>query len=329
VAQECLGYPPAGVPLLFNAAALEATQEFLWRAHEFDPRLDRGGLLQALRNFWVFHSIQLALGQEVGFSSAAFAYSMLYPWTDNYLDDPRIGPVTKSDFGVWLGARLLGTEERQPDAHASQVSRLIGMIEQSFPRDRFVEGYQSLFAIHAAQMNSLKQHCAQEAQNADAVLRITVEKGGASVLADGYLVLGRLSESEADFAFGYGVVLQMMDDMQDVRRDQAARHTTMFTLQAALGPLDGITTRLWGLISEVLGQLPDSGKRKAGGLGCLLRENCRQLIVQSVALNPDFFSNAFVERLERCSPFRFCFLKKRQKSVRERCRRLVELLERR
>jgi hypothetical protein len=329
LAGECLGYPKAGVPLLFDTAGLRATREFLWRAREFDPQIRREGLLQALRNFWVFHSLQLVMGQPVAFSSAAFAYSMLYPWTDNYLDDAGISPARKSAFGEWLEARCKGAEAQAPDPHAEQVSRLIGMIESSFPREQFPEVYRSLSAIHAAQISSLKQQTRLNSQPAEETLLVTIRKGGTSVVADAYLVRGQLSDKEGQFAFGYGVVLQLMDDLQDVQRDLMAGHTTLFTEEARAGLLDRITARLWGMVREVLERLPHVRRCGAEGLRSLFQENCRQLILQCVALHPDLYSPSFVEQLERCSPFRFCYLRRRQKSLGARYQRLVAVLERR
>ncbi len=47
-------------------------------------------------------------------SPAIFAYSMLYPWTDNCLDDPRLAPAAKIAFGDWLALRLTGEEVAPP-----------------------------------------------------------------------------------------------------------------------------------------------------------------------------------------------------------------------
>ena len=44
------------------------------------------------------------------------------------------------------------------------------------------------------------------------VLGISLEKGGTSVLADGYLVAGSLTRPQAELAFGFGAYLQIVDD---------------------------------------------------------------------------------------------------------------------
>ena len=47
----------------------------------------------------------------------------------------------------------------------------------------------------------------------------------------------------------------------------------------------------------------------------LLKMSWRSLIIRAVADSADFFSDAFVEQAERCSPFRFDFLRQRQARI--------------
>lgn len=44
-------------------------------------------------------------------------------------------------------------------------------------------------------------------------LTVYLAKGGASVLADGYLVAGKLTKDQEYFLFGYGAYLQLLDDI--------------------------------------------------------------------------------------------------------------------
>lgn len=74
--------------------------------------------------------------------------------------------------------------------------------------------------------------------DADHVLALSVAKGGASLLADGYLVRGELGPGEAELCFGYGVFLQLLDDLQDVAADEARRSAAL-PLRAALERDDG------------------------------------------------------------------------------------------
>ncbi len=314
MAMGCLGFPEAGLKLFFNRTAMDATRQFIRNAKAFDPTMSDGSIFQALRNLWVIHNLQLFLECDLGFSPAAFGYSMLYPWTDNYLDDPRMPESSKIAFGDWLARRLAGVCVTAPDAHAAQVSRLVGMIEECFCREEHPEVYLSLRAIHFAQMASLRQQQAGASANEQNIVAITVEKGGTSVLTDGFLVRGWLSEAEADFMFGYGVLLQLMDDLQDLRNDLANRHATIFTRLAANGPLDEVTARLWSFTQTVLWSSDHFPSPEFDPLKTLIQENCKLLLLQSVARNRDFYSGGFADELETCSPFSFAYLRRREKS---------------
>ena len=68
-----------------------AGKMFVRKAREFDPSLSENDVHQALRNQWVFNSIQSYLGHAVTLTSSSLGYSLMYPYTDNWLD--RKGPV--------------------------------------------------------------------------------------------------------------------------------------------------------------------------------------------------------------------------------------------
>ncbi len=76
------------------------------------------------------------------------------------------------------------------------------MIEEEFPRINYPEVYQSLLAIHEAQTRSVQLIHSVEVLTEKETLQICMAKGGASVLANGYLVAGRLSKEQEFFLFG-------------------------------------------------------------------------------------------------------------------------------
>lgn len=329
LAGDCLGYHAPGLDLLFTPAALEATRQFIRQARAFAPRITDQSLFQALRNLWVVHSVQLFLEADLALSPPIFAYSMLYPWTDNCLDDPQLSRAAKIRFGDWLDLRLAGAHAPPPDPHSTEVSRLVALIEGDFPRAQYPEVYRSLRAIHHAQVNSLQQQAAPCTLDDDALLRVSILKGGTSVLADAYLVRGGLADDRADFMFDYGVLLQFMDDLQDFRDDLAHGHTTLFTRQAKLGPLDGLTSRLWSFVRAVLWGPPGSASPPGAPLKSLIEDNLRLLLVQTVARNQEFFTPAFARELEAVSPVRFCYLATQEKTLASRYSEVLASLRRR
>ena len=328
MAGDYLACDAEGLDRLFTAEALEATRQFVREARAFAPAITDASLFQAMRNLWVTHSVQLFLRTPIALSPAIFAYSMLYPWTDNCLDDLRLTRAAKVAFGDWLALRLAGAKAPPRDLHAEQVGRLVGMIERLYPRAEFPEVYLSLRAIHQAQMRSLDQQDAARTWDEPALLHLSIAKGGASVLADACLVRGWLTEDEAEFMFAYGVLLQFMDDLQDLRDDLANGHMTIFTRQTRLGPLDGITARLWAFTRKVLWSFSPFASAQSCSLNSLVQDNLRLLLLQSVARNQEFFTPGFVRALEAASPVRFGYLARQEKTLAARYSKVAASIRR-
>jgi hypothetical protein len=150
---------------------------------------------------------------------------MLYPLTDNLLDDPRVEGGEKRAFNERFGRRLAGLTVSPGGPREAAVYRLVARIEEEFPRCDFADVFESLLAIHSGQVRSIEQQDEPRLTDSE-IVSISCEKGGSSVLADLYLVTGGASFLEERFAFGYGVFLQLLDDLQDVGRDLAAGHPT-------------------------------------------------------------------------------------------------------
>jgi hypothetical protein len=299
---ERLGWPDGYRRLVFGDAFFEASLCFAREARRFDPSLSVESLWQALRNVWIGNSLQMILDLEVSLSQGLFAYSMLYPLTDNLLDDPKIGSEAKRAFSQRLGRRLAGSPVAATSESEGAVFRLVGRIEEEFPRHELGDVHESLLAIHRAQTLSLSQQDDPRLTDAE-ILAISCDKGGTSVLADLYLVSGEASREEERFAFGYGVFLQLLDDLQDAETDLATGHETLFARAARRGPLDLEASRLARFIDRVLdGQQLLAGPELADRKD-LIRRNCRSLLVGAVVDQPQLFSRRFRRRLGQQWPF--------------------------
>jgi hypothetical protein len=299
---ERLGWPAGYRRLVFGDGYFAASSEFARAARAFDPTLSLNDLWQALRNVWIGNSLQMLLDLPVRSTPGLFAYSMLYPLTDNLLDDPAVTGAEKRAFNERFGRRLAGLPASPANAGEAAVFDLVQIIERQFPRRAHVDVFQSLLAIHHGQVLSLTQQHQADLGD-DRLLAISCEKGGTSVLADLYLVAGRASEDEERFAFGYGVALQLMDDLQDVARDSSAGHQTVFTRAARHGALDGLTARLLAFIDRVLANDRFFGESRLADEQDLLRRNCRSLVVGAVAEQPALFTAGFRRRLAGQWPF--------------------------
>ncbi len=292
----------------FSAVA----RDLALRARHMDESVSTSDILQACRNAWTACGLQALLGEPPRLTPAIFAYSMLYPYSDNYLDNRAISPVAKLRFSARFRLRLAGNLE-PGEGLENTIWKLVSLIEGQWPRAQHPDVYDGLLAIHAAQERSLAQQRAGFHSDTD-ILRLSFAKGGASVLADAYLAKGSLSSVQARFAFGWGVLLQLGDDLQDLASDRERGFHTLFSAAAAEGTLDDLTTQTLNFASAVMESMPPLAQ-DVDHLGELLRKNSVSLLITAASEYSELYSGSYLRRLERYSPLRFAFLKSRKDRV--------------
>jgi hypothetical protein len=298
------------IDLLTHEFLPVGTQLARW-AREYDPSLGMGDIIQASRNAWTACGLQPLLGAAIKLTPAILGYSLLYPYSDNYLDDVEIPAAIKLQFSQRFRCRLAGERPPPADHRERSIWALISLIEMQYPRAAFPQIFDCLLAIHQAQEQSIGQlHNSHPSADADS-LRLSVAKGGTSVLADACLAQGSLNAQEGRFAFEWGVLLQLGDDLQDVRDDMRRGSVTLFSDAATSGrPLDGLTVQLLNF-SERVGRHMEELPLGTATLKTLLRTSWRSLIIRAVADSHEYFSPGFLEEAEQRSPFRFEFLRAR------------------
>jgi hypothetical protein len=293
------------------------TQLARW-ARSFDPDLNRADIIQASRNAWTACGLQPLLGERSQLTSSILGYSLLYPYSDNYLDRKGISVKTKLQFSAHFHSRLRGEDISAQDDREAAIWALVALIENQYPRALYPEVFDCLVEIHLAQEESLVQLRNGPLCSDAELLRISCAKGGSSVVADACLVRGWLSEEERRFAFEWGALLQLGDDLQDVREDLDRGSATLFTRAVRQGrPLDSLVTQLLSFSDSVanrMDHLPDGTRT----LRDLLRMSWRSLILGAVANAHQFFSAEFLEEAEGRSPFRFAFLRARHQRLARR-----------
>ncbi|MBL7971603.1 MAG: class 1 isoprenoid biosynthesis enzyme, partial [Prolixibacteraceae bacterium] len=215
--------------MMFSDEMIGLTRSFVRQARAFDSQLSFSDIFQACRNMWIMSGLQLVMGIPLEVTPAVFAYCMLYPYTDNLIDDPQISGFEKMVFSERFQDRLSGVILKPVSGTEDSIFRLVEMIENQYSRAEFPEVFESLLAIHQAQTDSLKLIQHPDELSETEILKICLAKGGASVLADGYLVAGKLTEAQRYFLFGYGAYLQLLDDVQDVEEDRQAGLVTIFS----------------------------------------------------------------------------------------------------
>ncbi len=319
-AQFCasaLDLEPKTVDLLTNDFLPVGTNLARW-ARQFDAGLSMADIIQACRNAWTASGLQALLGVRVELTRSILGYSLLYPYSDNRLDEEGVSPDEKLRFSERF-RRLLQGEEFSPANHCeSALCRLVDLIETQYPRSSYPDVFDCLLAIHRAQEQSIAQLTSGKDWDEAEVLRVSFAKGGSSVVADACLASGRLKEEESRFAFEWGVLLQLGDDLQDLREDMQRGSVTLFSRVAALGmPLDVFAIQLLNF-SETVGARMNRLPTGTPMYKALLKMSWRSLIIRAVADSHLYFSSAFVTEAECCSPFRFAFLRARQERLAAR-----------
>ncbi len=329
---------PADAVDLITGIFLPTGADFTRRSRKFDPELTMASIIQACRNAWTVCGLQPLLGERAGITPSIMGYSLLYPYTDNYLDAEDKSPAAKRKFCMRFRQRLRGEMLPPADAHEATVWALVEMVEGQYPRAQYAQVFDSMLAIHQAQEESVVQLTRKSARwrlprlfagaglrprlgsapSAERILAISFAKGGTSVLADACLARGWVDTQESRLAFDWGALLQLGDDLQDVREDLRNGSATLFTRTAADGePLDALVCQLLNF-SERVGAEMDEFAHGSAALKDLLRTSWRSLIIAAIANAREFFTTAFVREIETTSQFRFSFLARRHKRVNRR-----------
>jgi hypothetical protein len=319
------------IEALVRSGMVETAKGFIQRSRQYDPAIRGEDIFQAGRNLWTMNSLQMLLGISPQVTPAAFAYSLLYPYTDNYLDDSTIPQAAKVVFNQRFGRRLAGQTSEPTNPAERSIFALVGLIEDYLPRSTYPHVYESLLAIHHAQEHSVRLLRGPVPPYEVDVLGISLAKGGASVLTDGVLVaaqtLGTLTPGQVRFFFGLGAFLQLADDLQDVQADQQAGLLTVFSHAADHWPLDSLAERTWRFGQQVLQGLGHFEAPEGQPLKELLAPTFRQLLMNAVAGAYRLFSREYVRALEPHSPFRFSFLQQRQKRLEKQGVSMARLVE--
>lgn len=315
---DLLEWPRESLEILFDESFQAVTNDFVSQARCFNSAIVTEDIFQAIRNVWIANSLQLLFKEDVQLSAGIFGYSMLYPYSDNYLDNPHFTREEKVAFNARFAQCLAGQAVTPANAHEEAIFDLVRIIESQYPREAFSEVYESLLSIHRAQCQSLIQQHGNLSPYDNDILGISIEKGGTSVLADGYLSKGRLTYEEASFSFGYGVFLQLIDDLQDVQEDRRNGHMTIFAQTASHWPLDQITNRLLQFMANVLKAANSpvtSNIAQIDALKALIWHSCVMRVVEDVAKDRKFFTREYIASIEEYSHFHFAYLKKLKKRV--------------
>ncbi len=289
----------------------------------FDRTLHNADIIQACRNAWTCCGLQALLGRPMELTPSILAYSLLYPYSDNYLDHPGLSRTYKLEFSERFRQRLCGQKLSPANPHEAAVWTMVQMIEDQYSRTDYPQVFDTLLAIHRAQEQSIGQLNNQAGHNDSPdsslgnseLMGISCAKGGTSVLADACLSQPSLNLEEVRLAFEWGVLLQLGDDLQDVREDLRRGSATLFTRTVAEGKSFDSLVRQLLHFSERIADRMERMPNGAQSMKSLLRMSWRSLILMAVADVQSFCSRDFLAELEPCSSFRFNFLRARNEKL--------------
>lgn len=318
---EVFDFNKENLNVMFSDAFMEATKRFYHRARAFGSELSSENIFQALRNVWIMNQLQLVTHFSVHITPSVFAYSMIYPYSDNFLDNPDYSHEEKQLFSLRLNQRLHG-ESVLPFSHEEKrIYTLVEMMEEEFPRHEYAGVYASLYAIHKGQTQSLKL-MRSVGLNDLQIQSICFEKGGASVLADGYLVAGKLTQQKERALFAYGIYLQLLDDIQDLDEDKLANTKTMFSLLSK-DELALAVNKTIHFGRKVLEEMSCFYDEANPAIIALISQSIDKMIIESVGVLGHRYNGAYLAELEHYSPLRFSFI--RNKNAQSQSQRFAIL----
>src|SRR5258706_12525288 len=334
LAEAALGFTAGQLDSLPSQAFSDVSEEFVRMARAFDSNLSGEDIYQAGRNAWTANGLQWLLGVPIQITPSILAYSLLYPYTDNYLDDPAINIATKQAFNERFRQRLAGESLIPVNAHEKIICDLVAMIEKQYSRSEFPAVFESLLDIHHAQSRSLRlirrsvalgdtEPGNTERSEVD-VLGLSFDKGGTSVLADGYLLSGSLNEAVREYTYGHGIFAQLLDHLEDFEERSQAGRLTVYSQQVGNGSLDALANRTFHF-----------GRKVLMGLDCfevedsvceLIRRGADLLLMDTISRTDRYYTGTYLRELEAHSPFNFLFLNKQRNDFFRRHGSLMELM---
>jgi hypothetical protein len=324
--KQVLGFEDRHVALVLDNGFFDIASEFARRVRDFDPGISDDDIYQAARNVMTMNFMQLLLQRPVSLTDSVFAYSLLYPLTDNYLDGDSLSTQEKKDFSARFRRRLLGEKVNPANAREEQIWCCMQMMEDEYPRKKYPLVHASLLGINDTQVESLALLRRDAAPYEVDVPRLTFAKGGAAVLADGYLVAGDLDEGQRLFMFAYGAFTQLIDDLEDTRRDRREGVLTVFSQSSGKWELDTLTNRLFRFGSQAFQTVDYFKGAQVQTLREMIWKCIDPLLIDMASRNRQDYSRLYPGRLEKHFPFSYRGLHQQRKRLEKRHFHLMDLV---
>jgi len=272
--------------------------EFLRHVRKFAPELTFADIGQATRNYIVYAMFKTIHSVNSGFSMAGFGYSMLYPFTDNYIDNKKCTDQDKQFYNQLIRDKIKGLEVHPTISHHKKTCELLQAIESVYPRDKDDSIFHLLLMMLDAQEKSIGQQNKAFPLTIEERLDISIYKGGISVLIDRFFVDKEITETDLIFYLGFGFFLQLADDLQDIKEDSQLGYSTIFTIDLNYGQEEKFVNKLLNFLHTIMNNYHvenDNFKDFVFSASILL-------ILTSSIGSKDFFSQEYLDRLDEFLP---------------------------
>lgn len=278
-------------------------KDFLKRVRRFSPEMTFYDIGQAIRNYIVYAVFKKIHRMKSAYCEAAFGYSMLYPFTDNYIDSATLSEVQKQDYNKLIRHKLEGKPVHPKALHHRKTCDLLQAIEDSYSRAENSTIFSLLLMMLEAQEESLRQQKKGVGLSMDERLNISLYKGGVSVLIDRFLINKELSEADLKFYLGYGLFLQLADDLQDIGEDSRKSWQTLFTFDLSSAQEEKIVNQMLNFIQKLTKEYQAENETFKN----FILSNCYLLILTSLAGSKEYFSQEYLDKMEAYLPITYSF----------------------
>ncbi|MDD6656328.1 MAG: class 1 isoprenoid biosynthesis enzyme [Lachnospiraceae bacterium] len=216
----------------------ENIENFVEKAKAFDETLSMENIWQAMRNYLIYAMIVNLQGKCQNCRDTILGYSLLYPYTDNYIDELHRTDTDKNSYNNLIRKTLSGEETYPQNDYEEKTKQLLKLVlnHYSDDADRQKDASFLLLLMLEAQEKSILQihRFGTKKLTKEEILRISIYKGGLSVFLD-YMFsmdfdLSSITEEERFFYLCFGLILQLADDLQDIAEDKKKHSRTLFTI---------------------------------------------------------------------------------------------------
>lgn len=297
-----------------SGASLQGFQDeiaaFMRRARLFAPELALADMGQAIRNYMVYAIFRELNGLPQKCTASIFGYSMLYPFTDNFIDGAERTKEEKVHYNQLIAGKLKGEYCQPVSEYEEKTLALLSAIEEDY--DKSDEIYSGLLLMLEAQKNSQKQENTETVLTEEQAFHISVCKGGMSVLIDRYLIGKPMTEADLHFYYGFGFLLQLCDDLQDITQDRENGSRTLFTVCTACEETERKINRLLHYTKKLF----EGCECRNEDFKQFLFDNCCLLILFSAAGSREHVSSEWLAEAQRHFPVSLKYMDCLQESLR-------------